>query len=55
MHNNNILDEDESNIESILDNDNIIIIENRNYPNDDSYYNYLSKTNEKKLNILFTF
>ena len=55
IHNNNILDEDESNIESILDNDNIIIIENRNYPNDDSYYNYLSKTNEKKLNILFTF
>ena len=49
------MDEVESNIESILDNDNIIIIENRNYPNDDSYYNYLSKTNEQKLNIYFTF
>ena len=55
IHNNNILVEDESNIESILDNDNIIIIENRNYPNDDSYYNYLLKTNEQKLNIYFTF
>ena len=56
IHNNNILDNDESNIEDISDGDSVIIIEDRNYP-DKSYYDSLQKKyeNEKdiKVNVVF--
>ena len=56
IHNNNILDNDESNIEDISDGDSVIIIEDRNYP-DKSYYDSLQKKyeNEKdiKVNVIF--
>ena len=52
IYKNKVLAKDESSIESISDGDEIRIIEPRNYP-DDSYYNFLSQKQGKKLNIIF--
>ena len=55
IYKNEVLNEDNSSIESILENDKIRIIELRNYP-DDSYYNLLSNKYDKdKMNIVFIF
>ena len=54
IHKNIVIDEDESSIDFISDGDIVIIIENRNYP-DDSYYISLMKNNpcNKLINISF--
>ena len=54
IHNENILDNDDSSIDEIKEGDNIIIIEDRDYP-DDSYYNYLQQKYKgtNKINIEF--
>jgi len=54
MHNNLILNRDETSIEFINENDIIIIIEPRNFP-DDSYYKSLQERTKKKENIKFEF
>ena len=54
INNNLILNRDETTIECINNNDIIIIIEPRNFP-DDSYYNSLKERTEKKGNISFLF
>ena len=54
INNNSILNRDETSIDSINENDIIIIIEPRNFP-DDSYYNSLQERTEKKGNICFVF
>ena len=54
MHNNLILNRDETSIEFINENDIIIIIEPRNFP-DDSYYKSLQERTEKKGNIYLIF
>ena len=54
MHNNLILNRDETSIEFINENDIIIIIEPRNFP-DDSYYKSLQERTENKGNIKFSF
>ena len=50
----NILNKNEPSIKSINNNDTIIIIEPRNFP-DDSYYNSLYQRTTTKKNILFIF
>ena len=54
IHKNLILEKDDSSIDGINDGDFVIIIENRNYP-DNSYYSYLRKKskNDEKINIEF--
>ena len=52
IYKNNVLAKDESSIEFISDEDEIRIIEPRNYP-DDSFFNLLTKKNEKKMNVIF--
>ena len=54
IYNNNILNNDESSIEFISENDEFRIVELRNYP-DDSYYKFLNQKNIKKkiLELLF--
>ena len=55
IHNNNILNNDESSIEDISNGDSIIIIEDRIYP-DNSYYLSIQKkykNNNKKINVIF--
>ena len=54
IHKNNIIKEDESSINFITDNDYVIIIENRNYP-DNSFYESLIKNNpdHDKIHIIF--
>jgi len=56
IHNNNILNNDESSIEDISNGDSIIIIEDRIYP-DKSYYLSIQKkyenNNKNKINIVF--
>ena len=54
IHNNLILKRDESSISEINEEDFVIIIENRNYP-DQSYYTFLQKKyqNDKIINIFF--
>lgn len=54
IYNNNILNNDESSIEFISENDEFRIVELRNYP-DDSYYKFLNQKNIKKQNIIITF
>ena len=54
IYNNNILNNDESSIEFISEEDEFRIIEPRNYP-DDSYYNYLNKKIGNKMNIIIFF
>ena len=54
IYQNDILVKDESSIELISEEDEIRIIEPRNYP-DDSYYKCLLQKNERKLNIIFLF
>ena len=54
MHNNLILNRDETSIEFINENDIIIIIEPRNFP-DDSYYKSLQERTENKRQISFEF
>ena len=54
IHNNLILNRDETSIECINENDIIIIIEPRNFP-DDSYYKSLQERTENKGNIKFSF
>ena len=54
IYNNNILNNDESSIEFISEEDEFRIIEPRNYP-DDSYYNYLNKKIGNKMNIFIFF
>ena len=54
INNNLILNRDETSIECINENDIIIIIEPRNFP-DDSYYKSLQERTEKKGNIKFDF
>ena len=54
INNNLILNRDETSIECINENDIIIIIEPRNFP-DDSYYKSLQERTEKKGNIRFDF
>lgn len=54
IYQNEILVKDESSIELISEEDEIRIIEPRNYP-DDSYYKLLLQKNERKLNIIFLF
>ena len=53
IHMNNILNKDETSIECISDNDKIIIIEPRNYP-DNSYYESLTKNPSEKQNFFFS-
>ena len=52
IYKNNVLAKDESSIEFISDEDEIRIIEPRNYP-DDSFFNLLTEKNEKKMNVIF--
>lgn len=54
IHKANILAHDESSIEEIMEGDTIIIIEDRDYP-DDSYFNYIGQKYQSidKLNIKF--
>jgi len=54
IYNNKILDDNESPINEIIDGDTIIIIEDRDYP-DDSYYKLLQQKYKgiNKLNIIF--
>ena len=52
LNNNLILNRDETSIECINENDIIIIIEPRNFP-DDSYYKSLQERTKKKRNIGF--
>ena len=54
INNNLILNRDETSIDSINENDIIIIIEPRNFP-DDSYYKSLQERTEKKGNIYLIF
>jgi len=54
IHNNLILNRDETSIECINENDIIIIIEPRNFP-DDSYYKSLQKRTGGKGNVSFLF
>jgi hypothetical protein len=55
IHNYNILNKDDSSIEDISDGDNIIIIEDRNYPEESYYWSIYKKyeNREDKINIFF--
>ena len=53
IYQNKVLAQDESSIEFISEDEEIRIIEPRNYP-DDLYYNFLIQTNELKFNIIFS-
>ena len=53
IYQNKVLAQDESSIEFISEDEEIRIIEPRNYP-DDLYYNFLIQTNEPKFNIIFS-
>lgn len=53
IYQNKVLAQDESSIEFISEDEEIRIIEPRNYP-DDLYYNFLFQTNELKFNIIFS-
>ena len=58
IHNNKILENDESSIEDISNGDNIIIIEDRLYPDESYYFSILKKyENERcsKINVVFSF
>ncbi len=52
IYQNKVLAQDESSIEFISEDEEIRIIEPRNYP-DDSYYNFLNQKNGFKYNIIF--
>ena len=54
IHNNLILNRDETSIECINENDILIIIEPRNFP-DNSYYKSLKERNKEKGSIIFIF
>ena len=53
IYQNKVLAQDESSIEFMSEDEEIRIIEPRNYP-DDLYYNFLNQTNEPKFNIIFS-